>query len=614
MAAALVVAAVALGLFTYVLSTKNAQLEQAYLAESQQRAQAVERLALARELTGELYSKVTEKLLLTEPAMEDVQEQFLRKSLQFLERFAEQDEQGPSGRRERAYALNRIGIAYGKLGQSDRADTAFAQATELYRRNLRDEPDNETDRAGLALSCHCRAQGRATSQQSESPESLIREAISLRQKLVEDFPAKVEYRGDLALSIVKLGMLTYDARRHDEAEALVRQAIASYEELYGPARTPDQANTLAGFLHSLATIRLAQRQGADAITLLQRAIDLDLAVVSEMPRTRRPREFLANHYSRKATAHAEAGQFAEAEQSIRQCIAHRERLVQDFPKTALYRSVLADNRWVLASILTAAMRPEAEAACQQAVANYEDLVRTMPGRRGNLAQAYDTLGQYLGRSDKLDEAAAALTRSLDIHKGKPDSMEFSACLCNLGIVRWQQGNLPEAVRLTEQALSIVRSQMRAEKYAAEARRFFPIQCAALAQFLSEMPAPARDLNRAAALAREGLALDPNHADCRHTLGQVLYRSGEAVAAIIELERAMPNVKTDTNRIGLWFYLTMAYCEAGDALKGALYLAAATASLESREMTGTQRRRLSAHRKEAAAALGVIVSDTEIRRQ
>ena len=129
-----------------------------------------------------------------------------------------------------AAALNNLAVLHERLGQFDKAEPLYHQATEINRKTI---GEDHSDFARLLnnLAGLYRAMGRY-----EEAEPLYQQAIEIDRKAIgEDHP-------EFATDLNNLGVLYYSQERFSEAVPLLKQALAIREDKL-PEGHPDTEDT-----------------------------------------------------------------------------------------------------------------------------------------------------------------------------------------------------------------------------------------------------------------------------------------------------------------------------------------------------------------------------------
>jgi tetratricopeptide (TPR) repeat protein len=447
----------------------------------QARTRAEARWQLARRAVDQMYTEVAQEWLEQEPEMEEMQQQFLLKALDFYEVFAQEQSTDPAVRRATALAYQRVADIQHKLGKGPRAEEAYHQAIGLFRRLADDFPATPAHRAALA-SCY-RDLGHLLTQakRHEEAEPAYRQAVALRQQFLdEDHTTCDVSRLQLAASLIGLAtVLHYGRGRPQDAEAVCQQALTLLDDLAArpqlPARTASSWNQqgalrsrLAGMVGSRGNLPLERR-------LLEQAIDDQRAACQLRPRNPAYRHSLGYQLVRLARLRTRLGELEAAEVAYREALTLQEQLALDYPKTPAHRRELAHNHSDLGDLLFERGRhPEAEKAYRrcldlrgelavsfpEAPSDQRDLAWFLvtcpdprfrdPDRAVRLAthaveqapqggDCWRTLGVAHYRTGDWKAAVAALEKACALHSGG-DGWEWFF----LAMAHWQQGDRQQA--------------------------------------------------------------------------------------------------------------------------------------------------------------------------
>ena len=264
------------------------------------------------------------------------------------------------------------------------AESLARDALALRRATL--EPDDPRIAGGLELlSATLRRRG-----ERAEAEQRLEEAIALYERRLGP--------DDLTLTTPLLRLGEYrstDPHRLDEAEPLLARAVSIRERVLGPNH-PQTGNALG----SLAELRSAQGQHADAERLITRVIEIQRQATGD--------ENLAVAFALASLARIQlrAGQLDAAERSQRESVRLSGRVLG--PRHNSYAGAISG----LADILMAAGRlDEAEAAYRQSI---EIRRRALGGEVGVVGLAVAGLGDVSARRNDFATADSLYRRALEI--------------------------------------------------------------------------------------------------------------------------------------------------------------------------------------------------------
>jgi tetratricopeptide (TPR) repeat protein len=292
-------------------------------------------------------------------------------------------------------------------------------------------------------------------------------------------------------------------------------------------------------------------------------VELDRAAVHTAPGDPRPHAELALALGEQGMFFLDTGRGSQAEAAIREALEiHQRALASGQLKGSIERCV-ARNFVNLARVLAAAGQArEAEQSYRKAVNLLDRVVKESPESvydRADLAWTLAGLAELLTGTGRRQEAEAIRRREIHLYESlKPNLAENAIHRRNLLL-----GYLELACLLCQ----LGRQTEAAEPYrkALEMEENDPAVNNELAWFLATSPEPhLRDAARAVRLAQKVVAVRPESANYRNTLGVAYYRSGDDRAAVAALEKAM-SMQAGGNSFD-WFFLAMAHGRLGDRNK------------------------------------------------
>ncbi|MBI3466708.1 MAG: tetratricopeptide repeat protein, partial [Planctomycetes bacterium] len=378
-----------------------------------QRERAEDKVALAWRAVDDMYTKVAEQWLASEPGMTELQHEFLEKALAFYQEFVQEQSNDPQVRFKTAQAYHFMARVHNRLGRPSQAEQEF------------------------------------------------RQQLALLKELTAEFPGERKYRFDLFHSYLALSPLLVGRDR--EAEELAQQALALIRELVRDF--PDeplfrdalahQLGRMGGFLTMGGRLEEAARFHRDGLALAR-------ALVAEFP-NRREEPYFPRNVEFNLTAlgeiHLQLGELAEAEQAYREVLVIAERLADDNPDEPGHRHGLAARLFVLAELLRETGRlDEAEQLCRRALALLEKLQQDFPdivAYQYTLALAESALGHVHEAAGRRAEAERAFQRSISINEKLATG--FPEFLSPMGQLAWLLATCPvERLRDATRAIELSR--------------------------------------------------------------------------------------------------------------------------------------------------------------
>jgi tetratricopeptide (TPR) repeat protein len=338
----LLVAVTVLGISTGIIWREKQQAEQAYRAEAEARtAEAEQRLLAeanelqARQVVDEMYTKVAEEWLATEPRMQLVQRDLLLKALHFYEKLLRSHPTDPQIRFKTAQAYHFVGRVQHRLGQTQESQQAIRQQIALLRDLVAEVPATARYRFDLFHSLRELAIAQAGSHQIDENEILHNEAYDLIAQLVREFPDEPDYQDSLANESSVLGSILAGQGNSDEAERAFRTALALAEDLtrrYPNKRTPPHypAN-VAHNLYQLAELAYVSGRASEAEQLSREALRVQIKLARDVPEEPNYRLLLGGYRLTLAMHLMEAGQLAEAKDLLDQALVSAEEAARLYP-------------------------------------------------------------------------------------------------------------------------------------------------------------------------------------------------------------------------------------------------------------------------------------------
>ena len=366
---------------------------------------AEERSKEARQAVDVMYTQFARKWLAQQPQMQSVQREFLEKALAFYEKLATESSTDPAVRFETAQAYFRVAEIQHNLGESERAERAYNQATLLLEGLVHDFSDTLEYRRELAEAFDGLGILLGDTGRFPEAEKAQRRALALQQKLADEFPANSTYRRELARGLYHLGCTMAFSGRFTEVSKFLAPAVTIQRKLaIELPSVPDIRAELADSLNRLGD----QKSLREAAAILER-------LVADSPLNPVYRNALAESYFFLAGILPDL----EAEAVLRHAITIQENLLADFPSTTNHRFDLARSQFTLGRMMQRAHRFDAALEAYRlglAVGEPLAAIPKVDYFRSRLAQAHYELGELLAASDQFFEAAKEYRHAIALYE------------------------------------------------------------------------------------------------------------------------------------------------------------------------------------------------------
>ena len=336
-----------------------------------------------------------------------------------------------------------LGILMDKLGRNKDAEEAYRTAIELCESLVRDSPEVDECRSGLANAQASLGGLLARLGRNEDAKKAFREAVALSAPLVRDHPGATGYRNTGALAHNGLGRALAKLGQWEQAERALREAVALSEPLVRDH--PD----VASYRHALAVasssfgVLLAKRgRKLSAERAYFRAIEVSVPLLRDHPDI---------HEYRYAPLRAQGGLSAllrgldwdrRAERAFRRAIELGEQVTNACPEVVAPRVWLAGMRnglaWRLATCADQTRRNPADAVA---------LAQEAVGSTSVPKHYLNTLGVAHYRTGNWAEALKALQKSAQLQGDNSFDFFF------LAMSHWRLGNRDDARQWYDKAVA-----------------------------------------------------------------------------------------------------------------------------------------------------------------
>jgi tetratricopeptide (TPR) repeat protein len=358
-------------------SEQDARTKERLAAEA--RRDAVENLKDALAAVDQMLTRVGERLG-DVPQMEPLRRDLLQDALEFHRKFLQRRSADPAIRRETGLAYVRVARIHDQLGQTLQSEKAGRQAVDLLEALVAESPSHQDYRSALAWAHHWLGAALGELGRNVEAERSFRRALGLWHGLTAEFPTNVGYLRPEANDRMALSGVLEGTGRRREAEELLRECLLTLEKL-PPAPQAALRWNLAATHGTLGSMLARSDRPREAEGHYRQAIAILEKLLKESPDNRDVRLGLAANQNQLT----EIVPPQEAEKLSRESIANSNRLVNDFPHTLQYHTILAHTSFRLFKRMVAARRfGEAEQIYRQSLPHAEKVAAESPDRAWHL--------------------------------------------------------------------------------------------------------------------------------------------------------------------------------------------------------------------------------------
>jgi tetratricopeptide (TPR) repeat protein len=408
----------------------------------------------ARRAVNDMYTRVAEDWLENEPHLTEVQQDFLRRAMDFYKELAAEDATDPDERLEMGLAyrrMARLAVALGDERES-RDQVLFRQALAVFRQLAHDHPDERSYLKVLAESEVELGKAERNYDRFEQAEELIARGRRQFAQLALAWPGDLHLQYGIACADHEMGELWRRTRRTQGATESLTQAAQEYEGLV--RRAPEVARYRLRLAQTyLDLTQLLEDDGR--LTEATRYADKAIVLLEQLVAGPRPslsaRNGLGASYHSRGYFLTEIGDFAAAQQDLERSLRLREQNAADYPNHIDFQHSLSLINASLGRLMTALDRPrDAEVAFQAAVRYSQRILDA--GAIGHRQQETAIMHAYLawlhasGPAAVRDPDQALRDVQLALGLG-PQQQCYLTTL--LGLVYYRRGEWEQAVNVLQ---------------------------------------------------------------------------------------------------------------------------------------------------------------------
>lgn len=276
---------------------------------------------LARQTVNDLFTEVSETVLLEKPGMQPLRQRLLERALNYYRKFVETGRDSQELRAEMGDVWFRIGRIEKELGRPEESGKALQQAL-IIQHGLVDESPTIPNREALSSTYNAIGSLHLAQRRWDDAANALLRALDLRAALVDESPSVAELKRLYANTIMNLGAVhrnrleLIDAlNRFREASGLQRELLAAAALDSETARLVRRDFGMALFNSANAAFDIESTDiNTEVLPPLEEAISLFQALLKEQPDSYTDRRRLV--LCRQVQAEAHRGTIAAADAAV----------------------------------------------------------------------------------------------------------------------------------------------------------------------------------------------------------------------------------------------------------------------------------------------------------
>ncbi len=375
----------------------------------------------ARQVIDQLFTNISEDLLLNQPGMHRLRRALVLDAQRFYEDFLKQHGARPEFQAELALAQTRIARITSLTGSETKAVTQYQKAIALWEKLVVEEPGNLDYQSSLAQTLNdlgkvlLHLEGRL-----DKALDTFHKAQKMVELLISAYPESVPERLELGLVLQNIAEIQRRQGKPDEAILSIEQALTIESQL-APEGPQSLKLRIAMATAHAALGRLFAGQPAEllpAIAAYHQAIGLREAVTREHPELTEQSYQLASELSDLSSLDQKTGQTESAVENLRRALQIFERIDQLYPGVVSYQQGLGTTYNMLSNLeRQRGERAEAFAFAQKARSLFERLVAENPKNdddRRDLTKSHNNLGRLQAQAGDSAEALRSFQHAVDL--------------------------------------------------------------------------------------------------------------------------------------------------------------------------------------------------------
>jgi tetratricopeptide (TPR) repeat protein len=332
---------------------------------------------LADQVVRQMLTIVDSEVMEEVPQVGELRAELLKKASLVYKEFQEGKSRDPRLRLQNALATRRLADIYRQLKENQEAEKAYLAAIARLNQLVQEYPGDPHYPQELANG-HNWLGELLRDYNPQGALEAYNQALEIQERLVEKLPHDREYQREWARTSNNRGIVLSALGRFEPARSDFERAIQRYETLRADDRPPavvrsDFLQELAWSYNNLGKLLAGEGKREDARSSYRHAIALGEELTAREPDRRQYRRELATYYNNLANLHYRTGDSATARGLSRKALDLLEELAAPAP---LLRGELANAYNTLGGILDSLeLRAEAEEAFAKALTLFESLER-----------------------------------------------------------------------------------------------------------------------------------------------------------------------------------------------------------------------------------------------
>jgi tetratricopeptide (TPR) repeat protein len=403
-----------------------------------ERNEANQNFALARQAVEDYLAKVTENKRLKEADFHALRKELLQAALPFYEQFVRQTKNDVALRADQGRAHERLGQVRQLLGEMEQALANYLEMQAIFQELTQLHPEIAEYHQSLGQAYFHLGEAFQKLGKLSEAEQQHAQALIVQRGLADRYPDVAEYRRDVAFSHFSRALVLAELGQRDETVAEYRQSLILHEQLAREFPTePDYRRRLAWSHNNLGNNLCEMGRYAEGEPEIRKALDIKEQLVLDFPADPEYRVSVANSHIALGNLYHRRRQAEAAEPEERQALRILDEVARQFPSVPDYQSRLAQCHTNLGNVLRdLSLCADATDQYQRGLRLYEHLRAAHPDiaeHRWGVANTRALLSWVLADQGNYQQAAAELRRVDEPAAGSGEARYNVACGWSLAL-------------------------------------------------------------------------------------------------------------------------------------------------------------------------------------